>query len=37
MKRQELMALLHGVENLGEIIDQIIDVLWFVSWRSSKG
>lgn len=26
MKRQELKALLHGVENAGEIIDQIMEI-----------
>ena len=26
MKRQELKALLHGVENSGEIIDQIMEI-----------
>ena len=26
MKRQELKALLHGVENAGEIIDQIMEL-----------
>ena len=26
MKRQELKALLHGVENAGEIIDQIKEI-----------
>ena len=26
MKRQELKALLHGVENTGEIIDQIMEI-----------